>query len=279
MGPCEPAPAGHGGELWWQQHGTFDRPPCQLAASATSSKVCRKTPAHCRVPPTSTSSQLVFPTPLSAPLTRRLSTVSVFGPVTRASTSTLSAWQRLASSLSAITWPSLHLRPRESEEMGAHSQAAAWMEWASASGAQVARAEDVAVWIGQRPAVEVVRNLDVAAHTGRALDVERRVRLHKRVLGSIPFYRRLQLEQRRRLCRHARRERVSRRHTPRADQCASARARVCVYGGVGWGRSPPTSSSLEESALPHSAAVGSIPARPNLGCPCRYSRLAMNAFP
>lgn len=262
MGHCEPALAGHGGELWWQQHGTFDRPPCQLAASATSSKVCRKTPAHCRVPPTSTSSQLVLPNPLSAPLTRRLSTVSVFGPVTRASTSTLSAWQRLASSLSAITWPSLHLRPRESEKMGAHFQAAAWMEWANASGAQVARAEDVAVWIGQRPAVEVVRNLDVAAHTGRALDVERRVRLHQRVLGSIPFYRRLQLEQRRRLCRHARRERVS-RNARRERTNARARARVCM---VGWGGSPPTSSSLEESALPHSAAVGSIPARPFLGC-------------
>eukprot|EP00964_Phaeocystis_antarctica_P000231 scaffold132_cov61-Phaeocystis_antarctica.AAC.4 len=92
------------------------------------------------------------------------------------------------------------------------------MAWVNASGAQVARAEDVAVWIGQRPAVEVVRNLDIAAHTGRALDVERLVRLHQRVLGSIPFYRRLQLEQRRGLCRHARTH-VSHRRTPRAGQC------------------------------------------------------------
>ena len=204
-------------------------------ASATSSKVCRKTPAHCRVPPTSTSSQLVLLTPLSAPLTRRLSTVSVFGPVTRASTSTLSAWQRLASSLSAITWPSLHLRPRESEEMGAHSQAAAWMEWASASGAQVARAEDVAVWIGQRPAVEVVRNLDIAAHTGRALDIERLVRLHQRMLGSIPFYRRLQLEQRR----------GTDRFPSTCRSCCGASARCCL------GRiySPPSSKRHPCSSL------------------------------
>ena len=64
------------------------RPPRQLAASAASSNVCRKADAHCRIPATSTTSQLVFAGAVRLPLTARLSTDSVSG-VTSVSTSVL----------------------------------------------------------------------------------------------------------------------------------------------------------------------------------------------